>query len=228
MQRALEMENGDNLLLSSPFQHEFGDRLNFGMNRVTHTEASSSQTLGEQSEFFLGFYSDDFLKDSYLLTAFGAQPFKTSRGARVGYKRSLRKNLQGIVGYTHGTGIESDQDYSELRRKNFEVFSAQLRSEIERSGTHVAATYRWISGNSITMIDPYQDIFESNAPGVSLMLVQAIPYFGRFIPGKLEAELDVRNLLGQTTPELYQSASLRRVEFLQPSRAVRGGIKLKF
>ena len=61
-----------------------------------------------------------------------------------------------------------------------------------------------------------------------MAFVQAIPYFGKFIPGKMEAQLDVRNLFGRNNPELYQSASLRRVEFLQPARSVRGGIKLKF
>jgi hypothetical protein len=92
----------------------------------------------------------------------------------------------------------------------------------------VAATYRWISGDTITIVDPYQTVFESNSPGLSLAFVQAIPYLGRFIPGKIEAQVDVRNLFGRSNPELYQSASLRRVEFLQPARSVRGGIKLKF
>jgi hypothetical protein len=65
------------------------------------------------------------------------------------------------------------------------------------------------------------------------MFAQALPYFGRFIPGRLEAEVELRNLLASGNsdffkPDFYESATLRRVEFLQPARSVRGGIKLKF
>ena len=78
------------------------------------------------------------------------------------------------------------------------------------------------------MIDPYQEIFESSSPGVSFMVSQAIPYVGRFIPGKLEAQFDVRNLFARDTSELHNSATLRRLEFVQPPKSVRGGIQLKF
>jgi hypothetical protein len=60
------------------------------------------------------------------------------------------------------------------------------------------------------------------------MLSQAIPYVGRLLPGKLEAQLDVRNLFAKDSSDLYGSASFRRFEFLQAPKSVRGGIKLKF
>ena len=136
--------------------------------------------------------------------------------------------MESVIGYTYGSGLQSDQNLSEFAARNFHVVAARIRSKLPLTHTQVAATYRWISDDSITIVDPYQTVFESNSPGLSLAFVQAIPYFGKFIPGKMEAQLDVRNLFGRSNPELYQSASLRRVEFLQPARSVRGGIKLKF
>lgn len=229
MQRTVDLEDGDTISLSSPFQHEFGNRLNFGMNRVTHTEASASQTLGAGSQAVFGVYSDEVAANRQVSSGdTHGRPFKASRGFRAAYRRSLPGVADSLVGYTYGTGIHANHDLSELRSRNFHVVMARMRSEIPYTGTRFAATYRWISGDSVTIIDPYQDLFDSASPGISLVFAQAIPYFGRFIPGKLEAQLDVRNLFARSNPELYQSASLRRVEFLQPARSVRGGIKLKF
>ena len=225
MQRTLELNEGDDIELSSPFQHDFGNRLNLGLNRVTHTEAETEQTLG-RSRLSAGVYTDE-VASNYLASNTGPERFPESRGVRLAYQQSLGI-AESTVGYTYGSGLRSDQSLSEFAARNFHTVAARIRSRLPLTRTQVAATYRWISGDSITIIDPYQTVFESNSPGLSLAFVQAIPYFGKFIPGKMEAQVDVRNLLGRSNPELYQSASVRRVEFLQPARSVRGGINLKF
>ena len=225
MQRTLELSEGDGLELASPFQHDFGNRLNLGLNRVTHTEAETEQTVGA-ARFSAAVYTDE-VASNYLTSNTGAERFPESRGARLTYRQSLGA-VEGVIGYTYGSGLQSDQNLSEFAAHNVHVVAARIRSTLPLTHTQVAATYRWLSDDSITIVDPYQTVFESNSPGLSLAFVQAIPYFGKFIPGKMEAQLDVRNLFGRSNPELYQSASLRRVEFLQPARSVRGGIKLKF
>jgi hypothetical protein len=224
MQRTLELSEGDDLELASPFQHDFGNRLNLGFNRVTHTEAESEQSLGT-ARFSAGVYTDQ-VASNYLSNT-GAERLPESRGVRLSY-RQLLGSAEGVIGYTYGSGLQSDQNLSEFAAHNVHVVAARIRSKLPLTHTQVAATYRWLSDDSITIVDPYQTVFESNSPGLSLAFVQAIPYFGKFIPGKMEAQLDVRNLFGRSNPELYQSANLRRVEFLQPARSVRGGIKLKF
>lgn len=225
MQRTLELSEGDDIELASPFQHDFGNRLNLGLNRVTHTEAETEQSLGA-SRFSAGVYTDE-VTANYLTSNTGPERFPESRGVRLTYRQSFGV-AESVVGYTYGGGLQSDRNFSEFAADNFHVVTARIRSKLPLTRTQVAATYRWISGDSITIVDPYQTVFESNSPGLSLAFAQAIPYFGKFIPGKIEAQLDVRNLFGRSNPELYQSASLRRVEFLQPARSVRGGINLKF
>ena len=223
MQRTLDLGEGETLELSSPFQHEFGNRLNLGLNRVTHTEAETEQSIGS-SRFTAGAYTDE-VASNYPTSNTSTQA--ESRGVRLTYSQPLGV-AEGIIGYTYGSGLQSNRDLSELASRNFHVVAARIRSRVPFTCTRIAATYRWISGDAITIVDPYQTVFESNSPGLSLAFVQAIPYFGRFIPGKIEAQVDVRNLLGHSNPEISQSASLRRVEFLQPARSVRGGITLKF
>ena len=225
MHRTLEVSEGEDLELASPFQHDFGNRLNLGLNRVTHTEAETEQKLGA-AQFSAAVYTDE-VTSNYLSSNPGTEPFPESRGVRLTYRQPLGA-AEGVLGYTYGSGLQADQNLSEFTAHNFHVVTARIRSRLPLTRTQVAATYRWLSEDSITIVDPYQTVFEANSPGLSLAFVQAIPYFGKFIPGRIEAQLDVRNLFGRSNPELYQSASLRRVEFLQPARSVRGGIKLKF
>ena len=117
---------------------------------------------------------------------------------------------------------------SPMQNQNFHVLTANVRTQVPSTGTYISAMYRWVSGDSITLIDPYQETFDSPSPGVSITIAQVIPYVGRFIPGKLEAQFDVRNLLAKNSLEATVSPYFRRVEFLQPLRSMRGGLMLKF
>jgi hypothetical protein len=179
------------------------------------------------SHLSAGVYTDQVTSNYPTSTAVGPERFHDSHGVRLAYRHSLGA-AESVVGYTYGSGLQSDRKLSEFEARNFHVVAARIRSRLPLTRTQVAATYRWISGDSITIIDPYQTVFESSSPGLSLAFAQAIPYFGKFIPGKVEAQVEVRNLFGHNNPELYESANLRRVEFLQPARSVRGGINLKF
>jgi hypothetical protein len=229
MNRTLSLPEDESVVFSSPFQHEFGSPLNFGTNRVTHSEVNSEHKIREGSVFWVGTYSDDFSGTrAAMLGSPNKNTLPTARGIRVAYRQTLGKRLDGEFGYTYGGGIRANGESSEITDQNFHVLVARLTTDFSQSRTKVSATYRWISGNSITVIDPYQEIFESSSPGLSLMLSQAIPYVGRLLPGKLEAQLDVRNLFAKDSSDLYGSASLRRFEFLQAPKSVRGGIKLKF
>jgi hypothetical protein len=230
MNRSLNLPEGESMVLSSPFQHDFGSPLNLGTRRISHSEVSAEQKLGTNSLVIVGAYSDDYANRRaglYQIPAYGQLPY-SAKGMRVAYRQAFFSRLDGVVGYTYGSGIKAGGQLTELTPENFHMLVAKLVTQVAHSGTEIAATYRWISGYSLTVIDPYQEIFESSSPGVSFMVSQAIPYVGRFIPGKLEAQFDVRNLFAKDTSELHNSATLRRLEFVQPPKSVRGGIQLKF
>ncbi len=227
-QRNLDVGEGEKISITSPIQNELGNRLNVSFNRVTHTETSTQQVIAG-IRFGAAAYSDEsFVRSSTGQTAPPEASMKRSRGLRISAQRSISQKVDGTVGYTYGTGTESFVDQFEMSSRNFHVLAARLNTNVPVTETHIVATYRWISGDSITIIDPYQEVFESSSPGFSLMFVQAIPYLGRLVPGRLEAQIDMRNLLAKANPDLYRTANFRRVDFLQPARSVRGGIQLKF
>ena len=228
-QRTLTLPEGETVTFSSPFQHEFGSRLDLGTSRVAHTEISSDNQIAQNSSLTVAAYSDSFSPNLNMFWGGlpeGQRP--SNKGLRVAYHYTLNSRFDGTFGYTYGGGLCPTGDGSALSPENLHVLVARFSSDFPSSQTHVTTTYRWVSAYSITMIDPYQELFESPSPGVSLMVTQLIPYFGRFIPGRLEAQFDIRTLVTKTNPEIYSMASFRRLEFLQPPRSLRGGIQLKF
>lgn len=226
LNRTLDLSEGEQIVFASPFQHESGNRLNLGASRVSHSEVAAEHYYKRSSMFIVGAYSDEFSMNRFGLVGSGAST--SSKGVRVAYRRSLRSHVDGTVGYTYGGGIKADKGLAELMSGNFHVVAAKLTGDVSPSRTQITTIYRWVSGDTLTIIDPYQEVFESSSPGFTLMVTQAIPYLGKFIPGKLEAQFDVRNLFAKNYSELYNSPAVRRIEFVQPPRTVRGGIKLKF
>ena len=228
--RTVPSESGEAVSFSSPFQHQFGSRLRLGRTEATHTEMTVDQQLNNGSRLAVGVYSDEF-SPGRAWAAADSRRFVpvSSKGVRVAYGRPLGHGMHTDLGYTFGGGARSGHGTFGLAPKNYHVMVARLKARVNPSRTRVAATYRWISGVSLTVIDPYQEYFESSAPGLSLMVSQAIPYVGRFIPGDLEAQLDVHNLFDQHRFDLTDTAGEpRHSEFLQTPRSLRGGIKLKF
>ena len=229
LEKVVELEEGKTVTLSMPFQHEYGYPLSLGASRILHSEFSAEQELSSHSRIAAGYYSDrlsPYNQSSFIDSTL--EPTSTSRGVRVAYQHRFSPRLEGLFGYTYGGGVNLTGVNDFISSQNFHVLTADLRARIPSTGTYISTIYRWISGDPITLIDPYQENFDSASPGVSIAIAQAIPYVGRFIPGRLEAQFDVQNLLAKNSPDVYSSPYIRRIEFIQPSRSVRGGLMLKF
>ena len=228
--RAAPSHSGEALSYSSPFLHPFGSKMRLGRTEATHTEMTVDHELGNGSLLAVGVYSDEF-SPGRAWAAAGSRSIvpASSKGVRVAYGRPLGHGVHTDLGYTFGGGTQWGQGAFGLTPRNYHVMVARLKAQADSSGTRVAATYRYVSGVSLTVIDPYQEYFESSAPGLNLMVTQSIPYVGRFIPGELEAQLDVHNLFDQHRFDLTDAAGEpRHSEFLQTPRSLRGGIRLKF
>ena len=228
--RAAPSRSGEELSYSSPFLHPFGSKMRLGRTEATHTEMTVDHEFGNGSLLAVGVYSDEF-SPGRAWAAAGSRSIvpASSKGVRVAYGRPLGHGVHTDLGYTFGGGTRWGQGAFGLTPGNYHVMVARLKAQANSSGTRMAATYRYISGVSLTLIDPYQEYFESSAPGLSLMVTQSIPYVGRFIPGELEAQLDVHNLFDQHRFDFTDAAGEpRHSEFLQTPRSLRGGIRLKF
>jgi len=94
------------------------------------------------------------------------------------------------------------------------------------SGTRVITSYRWLQGNAITPVDPFNASAGQTDPFLNVYVRQPIPAW-RIIPGGIEVLVDVRNLLAEGyRPVLGPDG---QTVYLVPSaRSVRGGLSFTF
>ena len=87
-------------------------------------------------------------------------------------------------------------------------------------------SYRWISGDSLTPVDMYNVSAGQADPYFNLFIRQPIPWLG-FLSGRMEALLDVRNLLAQGYVPMAREGETP-VYLVQTARTVRGGVAFVF
>ncbi len=170
-----------------------------------------------------------------------------SRGARVTVRRVINQFLRVEASYIRGSapglapGVNFDGIGEALLRMSaqqgaFHAISTQLNVRIPKSGTLVTALIKFVpSQNPLVPLDPLSDIHEVGNEGVNLFLRQAVPVpqgFFAFLgldflaPEKVEALLDVRNLMNENVGQL--ETSVGNVTLINNPRSVRGGVSLKF
>ena len=94
------------------------------------------------------------------------------------------------------------------------------------SHTRWITSYKWTSGNALSPVDEFNASPGQLDPYFSIFIRQPLPATS-FIPARMEALLDVRNLLAQGyVPVLGQDG--HTVYLVQSARAVRGGLAFTF
>jgi hypothetical protein len=228
MNRTLELPEGESIVFSSPFHQDLASFPQMGLPRVAHSELASTQTIDKDSSLSAAFYTDRFRSQTTLESISNNIRLFNQKGLRLAYQRALYDFLSGTIGYTYGGGLQLEGFTRNFRPAYFHVLTARLTSEMPHWGTRLGITYRWISSPSLTVIDPYQEVFESTSPRLGLMITQVIPYVGRFLPGRLEAQVEMRNLFADRATQDADSLALRRVAFAQSPKSVHGGLRLLF
>ena len=156
-----------------------------------------------------------------------------TNGMRVVAQRKLTNDLTATVDYGYGGVLDmtaknatwSDVN-SLVHTERRHALATKFSGQIPRAGTKVIASYRWTSGSALTPVDMFNASAGQNDPFFSIFLRQPIPGT-RMLPGKMEALVDIRNLLAQGyVPVLAQDGST--VYLVQSARAVRGGLAFTF
>lgn len=147
-------------------------------------------------------------------------------GVRVLYTRRLAKSLTGTIGYAAGSGMRIDPDGlsnpAELfRSATFQVLAGRLEARF-RSGTHLAAIYRFSPDAVVFAIDPFAGSLGASEPAASFFVTQELP-LPDFFPGQWEAVVDVRNAFaagaGSEDGEVF---------LVDCGRLVRAGVTFRF
>jgi hypothetical protein len=180
-------------------------------------------------------YSDDVLPDVYSGTfSYGYAPGVSSAGARVVVQRKISDEFTATVDYSNGQAISAAADSSpawqalaqSLGVARQHSVGGKIYGYIPASGTRLIASYKWTSGNALSTVDAFNASPGQMDPYLSLFIRQPLPC-GSFMAGKMDALLDVRNLLAQGyVPVMGQDG--RTVYMVQSARALRGGLAFTF
>jgi len=175
----------------------------------------------------------DVLPDVYSGTfSYGYSPGVSSTGARVVVQRKISDDLTATVDYSTGQAIVSDSaaDWQALAQAlstgRQHSVGTKLYGHIPSTGTRWIASYKWTSGNTLSAVDAFNASPGQTDPYLSVFIRQPIPGTS-FIPAKMDALLDLRNLLAQGyVPVMGQDG--RTVYMVQSARSLRGGLAFTF
>jgi hypothetical protein len=220
------------------------------VERAHHHELSLSHRMGDTSVQF-ALYSDrvadpaltgvgdtsavagDVLPDMYSETFTYRGKELDARGMRVVLERKLASDLTATLDYGYGGVLDlskADVALQDARRDTYvrdrHTASAKFSGTLPGAKTRWIASYRWISGQALTPVDMFNQSAGQADPYLNFFIRQPIPGT-RFLPGHMDAVVDIRNLLAQGyVPVMGQDG--RTVYLVQSARTVRGGVAFTF
>lgn len=178
-------------------------------------------------------YSDNVLSDVYSGTFSYSGGSLGTTGARLVLQRRFTDDLTGTVDFSTG-GVATLKDplgtwqnvSSDLTTARRHSVATRFSGYIPSTGTRWIASYKWTGGSALSQVDEFNASAGQADPNLSFFLRQPLP--GRnFIPGRMEALVDVRNLLAQGyVPVMGQDG--RTIFLVQSARSVRGGVSFTF
>jgi hypothetical protein len=220
------------------------------VERAHHQELSVSRRLGKTSLQF-AVYADrvtdpaltgigeptgdsgEVLPDLYSGTFTYQGRNLDTRGLRVVLQRKVTSDITATLDYGYGgvldlskpdVNLEDARDWTVSRNRH--SVAAKVSGAVRCSKTRWIASYRWISGQALTPVDMFNASPGQADPYLNIFFRQPIPGTG-FLPGHMEAMIDVRNLLAQGyVPVMGQDG--HTVYLVQSARTVRGGVSFTF
>jgi hypothetical protein len=156
-----------------------------------------------------------------------------TRGLRMVLARKFSSDLTATLDYAWGGVLDLSKPDVELQQarqwvttQRRHALAAKLSGTVPHTHTRWIASYRWINGPALTPVDMFNASPGQSDPYLNLFIRQPIPSMG-FLPGHMEAIVDLRNLLAQGyVPVLGQDG--QTVYLVQSARSVRGGVAFNF
>lgn len=224
------------------------------LENAHHQEVSISQRVGANSFQVAGFtdrinnvaligLGDDAADDASgaLLADPYSQSFSyfggglSTGGVRAVAERNFSALLKGTVDIAYGGTLALDPTQTavlgrtppEFAHRRQVAVATKLSGKVPKTKTSWLASYRWNTGRGIlTPVDEFNASAGEADPYLNIFIRQPLPSPG-FIPGQLEALVDLRNLLAQGyVPVLGQDG--HTLFLVQSARAVRGGLAFNF
>jgi len=163
----------------------------------------------------------------------------SSSGVRVAFTRNLGSSVRFAVLYALGDALSVDalsvpspsgeqlkSLRSVMRARRSQTIGGRVAARIPGSKTRITTTYEWLPSGRVTEVDPYGQASLQIQPFLGVQIRQPLPALA-FLPARIEALADFRNLLAQgyTTASKSGDESL----ILTPVyRSFRGGFSVQF
>jgi Carboxypeptidase regulatory-like domain len=212
-----------------------------------HEEVSAERRIGENGKLQLA----AFHEDNHHLAVFGrgnglpAQEYfedvfssafaydggaTSSWGGRVAYREKINDDMEVTALYAMaGALVPAGGDAAEsvlrdsLRMAPRHSIGINVSSKLPRTGGHITAGYKWVSGPAVSRVDSYGESLYQMDPYLHVSVRQQLPKFG---PGRWEAIADCDNLLSQGTVTIATKDG--QVALVPAFRTFRGGLSLQF
>ena len=225
-------------------------RFSPGLERVHHHEVSLSHRAGK-TNMQVAVYSDRVLDPA--LTGIGEATASTgevlpdlysgtftyrgkgidTRGMRLVLQRKLMSDLTATLDYGYGGVLDLGKANANLQTardsmvtRDRHSLTGKFSGTLPKTKTRWIASYRWIDGRALTPVDMFNASAGQSEPFLNVFVRQPLPGTG-FLPGHMEAILELRNLLAQGyLPVMGQDG--HTVYLVDSARAVRGGVAFTF
>jgi hypothetical protein len=220
------------------------------LERARHQEVSVSHKMGKNA-VQMAYYNDrihnaaltgvgeiggeaiDLLPDLYSGTfAYNGGNLET-HGARFVYQRQLPDGITATVNYAFGGVLDLDKNdvaltdvRSNIGEENRHSLAFKLAGTMPGSKAQWIASYKWMNGPSLTPVDLFNSGPGQTDSYLNVFIRQPVPGT-KFMPGKMEALIDIRNLLAQGYRPVL-AADGQTVYLVQSARSVRGGVAFVF
>jgi Carboxypeptidase regulatory-like domain len=191
---------------------------------VFHDRSTHTAVIGRGPSL-----SSDFLQD-YFSTAFAYDGgVSESTGVRAAYRQKIASNVTSTLVYAYDgalapiDGAVDSRLRSELTTKYRHSVAARVSTTAPGLKTQFSASYKWLSGPTVSHQDMYGESLYHIDPYLSLEIRQPLP---NIFPGHMEVQANVGNLLGQGYVTMATSSG--QVVLVPSYRYFRGGLSFQF
>jgi hypothetical protein len=211
-----------------------------------HQELSVKRRMGDRSTLELAAFHDssrdqaifgtgataspEFVQDAFSPAFLYDGGNSSFWGGRVAYRQKLTNALDVAGIYAWGGALTPNGPLnttsSDLRdsftTSNHHSVAARISGKIPLSGTQISASYKWISGVTLSRMDQFGEAAYQMDPNLHLSIRQPLPGLN----GRWEALADFSNLLA----EGYVTAGGQdsRIMLAPILRSFRGGVSFQF
>lgn len=174
--------------------------------------------------------SPDFFQDSFSHAFSYDGGSSYAWGTRVAFRQKFSADWEADLVYAWAGALAPEFLPSAVDLRNSfatrqrHSFAARVSGRVPRAGTYFSASYKWVSGAVASRQDPFGEALYLMDPNLNIRFRQPLPSF--FLPGRVEALADFRNLLAQgyvpvSTPE-------GQILLVPSFRSFRGGFSFQF